>query len=189
MEINRRQFLEIGTRTAVGITTGYSLYPVMSDLNRITTEITGNKAGNAGTAQKIEEACASTPDKQKCIENYTHDPLDTIRGTFLSPVSEEMAFRAIPSLVLSTKEDSEDPFGEMLAGNRTLGFTRREVVWGAALSLGFGAAHNLTGIDTKTIPASQTLGGAVLWVLQRKLGLLSNTLAHFTINFKYYFKV
>lgn len=62
--------------------------------------------------------------------------------------------------------------------------SRREFGAGLALSTLFGALHNITekGIDTRTIPASQTLGGMAHWYLQRKFGLLANTTAHFLNN-------
>lgn len=55
----------------------------------------------------------------------------------------------------------------------------------AIVFLVFAAVHNFgsDGFNTRVIPAPQFMGGLIFWVLQRRRGIVSNTMAHATVNF------
>jgi hypothetical protein len=74
----------------------------------------------------------------------------------------------------------KDALKNVAFGTPEFKMSRREWVAGAIGAVLSGATHNLTpsGIDTKTLPLSQIVGGGVLWSLQRKFGFLANTTAH-----------
>lgn len=185
-EINRREFLRFATTITAGAAVGEFLPPVKEQVDEIVEEATGHPTGNAGFREEIAERCQNSENAQKCRENYEFPPADKVMGIVTGPITEEIYYRALPSAVLSKFEDTDHLFADILSGTGRLTMSRRELLFGAISSLVFGLTHNITnkGFDTKTIPASLTLSGAVYWYLQRKFGVVANTLAHIWNNFK-----
>lgn len=185
-EIDRRTFLKVGATLAAGVAVGEFMVPVNIKVNEVLEEATGHPTGNAAIIQEIEASCKNADNPQACVQNYEFSTDDKVKGIVVAPIQEELIFRAVPSGIVSATEDREDPIADVLTGTGGFGMSRREFIGGAASSVIFGALHNITdkGIDTKTIPASQTLGGMVSWYLQRKLGIAANTIAHVVNNFK-----
>ena len=58
--------------------------------------------------------------------------------------------------------------------------SRREAVVGAISTAIFGYIHNGhgTSFDFGRVPVSQTIGGGIMWLLQRRLGIASNISMH-----------
>lgn len=177
MEIDRRKFLKLSGSVAAGILTGEFTTFTRNPINKFTEESTGRPAGNASINQHIEESCKNADIPEDCIENYEYSNDEKFGFVMAAPTVEEFLFRFAPSSLLS---ETEAP------NNQSLGMTRRELIVGATSSLAFGVYHNFTtkGLDTKTIPASQTFSGMIYWYLQRKLGFASNTVAHLWNNFR-----
>jgi len=184
--LSRRNFIKGALAIPVGVAVGAGMIPMGRKINTKTTEITNHPTGNAGLAQKVEEACAKEEDPKKCEVDYDLSFSEKFVAVVEAPVIEEFMFRAIPSVAVDEflGEGDEDGLETVLHGTDYLGVTRNELIVGALSSLAFGLTHNLTntGIDTQTIPASQTAGGLVLWALQRRLGIASNMTAHATLN-------
>lgn len=181
--VSRRKFLKIGAGAALGFASPLILAPVVKEIILKTEELTRKPAGNAGRTEKVEAACPDT-DLSECLRSYEISESDKFIGSFLSPASEELAFRFVPSIMV---EDSnyKDPYDISIEGSDTLGMTRREILVGVASSIIFGLVHNVTdkGINTKYIPSTQAFLGFVYWWLQRKFGVLSNYAAHASWNF------
>ncbi|MDD2823194.1 MAG: CPBP family glutamic-type intramembrane protease [Candidatus Daviesbacteria bacterium] len=186
-EIDRRTALKICGAFAAGVVTGSISPDISIRINKQVGTVTGLPVGNAGILRQVEEACKDYPDQDNCIQNIQLSPVSKVLGVSLNPFAEEVAFRATPSIVLSVVEGNTDQLGaDILCGlNDGYGLSRREFITGAISSLLFGTSHNITnnGIDLKTIPASQTVCGFAYWYLQRKFGLVSNTIAHALHNF------
>lgn len=187
-EINRRTFLRWGATLATGVAVGEFMIPVKVRLNEVVEQATGHPSGNASLRQEIEEACKDSDldNVQNCVQNYQFPTADKVMDIVVEPIGGELLFRGLPSGMVSEMEDRDDPIIDVLSGTGRLGMTRRELLVGVATSIIFRAIHNITdkGIDTKTIPASQTVGGMVYWYLQRKLGIAANILAHVWNNFR-----
>lgn len=185
-EIDRRTFIKLGAVTVVGVAAEEFLVPAMIKVDRAIEETTGQPAGNANLRQIIEKKCENSQSPQECFQNYRYSSEEKVAGIVFAPVVEEVLFRSIPSWIVSTSEGRKDPVGDVLTGTGGLKMTRREFFAGAVTSILYGAVHNITerGIDTKTIPSSNTIIGMVFWYLQRKLGIASNILAHALYNFK-----
>ena len=186
-EIDRREFLKFGAAACAGVATNLILTPVSLGANKATEKITGNPAGNANTSEKAEKACEDSENKEKCVNEYKFSNAEKTLFTFVTPINEEVAYRALPSLVVSEMDNRPEPFKDIVGGTWSdIGMTRRELLFGVASSVIFGALHNITdsGVDLKTIPTSQTMAGGVYWYLQRKFGVVSNTVAHVLNNFR-----
>lgn len=186
-EFNRRTFLKVGATLVTSVAVEELMAPVKVKINEDVEQATGQRAGNAGGYQEIEDACKDAANEQECFQSYQPPTVDKIIGIIVAPPQEELLFRGVPSGLVSASEHKDNPITDVLTGaGGGLGMTRRELLVGVGSSVIFGAVHNITnqGIDTKTIPASQTVGGIVYWYLQRKFGIAANTLAHAWNNFK-----
>ena len=185
-EIDRRTFLKAAVTVTTGVAIGEFKFPVGVKVNEAVGEITGHPTGNAYLRQKVEEACKNNANSQDCAQHYEFSTADKVNSIVLTPPLEELAFRGFPAGLVSSLEHREDPVADVFTGTGGLGMTRREFIIGVTSSALFGVVHNVTdkGIDTKTIPASQTIGGMVYWYIQRKLGIAANTLAHASNNFR-----
>lgn len=191
--ISRREFFsKAGTPLLAGLAAGTLLVPVGLAANAITENTTNHPAGNANIDSQVQKACAEDEDPIKCMDNYEL-PKDTkLRAVIDAPISEELIFRAFPSVAVDTIESVKDDYDEncenpllvLARGTNRKHFTRGEVIAGVGSTLLFGAAHNITnqGFNTRMIPSSQLIGGGVAWVLQRRFGFLANTSAHATLN-------
>lgn len=184
--MSRRQLLGRVTPLVAGVCSGFLSVPVELTTNKLIEDATGHDTGNAGIRQAQADACRDKLDPARC---QTQIPFANkqIREILTAPVHEELAFRVAPSLITDELEKAnggEDPFDVIIHGTERTRFTRTEIVAGAISSLLFGAAHNYTGkkFNTRTIPASQTLTGAMFWVLQRRFGIVANLSAHLTGN-------
>ena len=175
MEMDRRTFLRMGITPLVGLVAGMALYPIGGELEISVQKITGRPAGNAVLDGFIKKSCEDQPNPPECVQHFQFTGSEKVLTTVVGPIIEELILRAIPSLVLS-KINQEDALGILVSGNGGVLMTKRELV--------VGAVHNLTlkGIDTETIPAPITLMGFAFWYLQRKFGILANTIAHSTNN-------
>lgn len=184
---SRRNFLKIALAVPIGIAAAHALVPASIEVNETVSEATGHPTGNAGIREIVETTCQDQKDPSDCYENYEVPRDLKIMGTFIAPVTEEMTYRALPSMLLDERWDSgdQDALDTLKQGTDYMLPTRQELLVGAISSLIFGLMHNLTntGIDTKTIPASQVVGGFGFWALQRRLGLASNISAHMTMNY------
>lgn len=185
-EIDRRTFIKFGVSAVVGVVVEGLVNPIKPQINNFTERVTGLSAGNASLHQQIEDDCKNSPNPQECIENYEFSLPMKAYGIVVAPIQEEIVYRGMPSYFVSDKEGRQDPVSDILLGTGGIGMTRRELLFGGISSVIFGAVHNVTnkGIDLKTIPASQTFGGAIYWYLQRKLGIFANIFAHMTNNIK-----
>lgn len=184
-EMSRRDFIKAALGVPIGVATGVALCPVADFTNRKTEEFTSHPSGNAIVMEKVQTACANDKDPAACERNYNFSLSDKILSTVVAPIEEEFIFRAVPSLLIDVTSPNEQPgFETLIHGTEHMKVTRKELIVGAISSLMFGAVHNLTekGVDTKTIPASQTVTGFVFWALQRRLGIASNIAAHSAIN-------
>lgn len=181
-EIDRRRFLRMGMGVCVGLATGAVSVPLTIQANESIQKITGRYEVNAGLEEWMAEFCKGQDiSQEECLKRFVveYEPLVTVIG----PVFEEISFRAIPSMGLSML-NREDPV-TTLSGNGGVLLTRRELGVGIISSVLFAGVHNLTrkGFDAETFPVTGVLFGSALWYLQRKFGLLANTLAHMTNNF------
>lgn len=189
-EVDRRTFLKYSAALATGIVVGELKVPVNIMVNEKVANATGHRTGNARLWEQLDETCKEIIDPQECIEKLGKpSTIRKVYGTFLVPPVEEYLYRGIPSEIVSKKEGREAPFKDILNGTGKISMTRRELFMGVASSIIFAAIHNLKykGINTDIIPASQAFSGMVYWYLQRKLGILANTAAHITNNFRGYF--
>lgn len=186
-EIDRRTFFRVGAALAAGAVVAEVALPLKRKAEDLVEKTTGRPAGNAYLNHKIEDACKDSSNQTECVQNYEFSTFDKVYGIGIVPAIEEMAWRAIPSHILSQKEHREDPFGDVVFGTGSFGLTRRELIFGAITSILSGISHNVISykeIDTKTTPASQTVGEMIYWYLQRKLGIASNLGAHSWNNFR-----
>lgn len=191
--MDRRTFLKISIALVAGAATGEVLRVLKNPVEKSVNRATGSPSGNAYIKQKVEEACKNNTYPQECTQNYEFSASHKVMGIVVSPILEELIFRATPSFILSSIENRENAnvienaIADTFSGTGGLKMNRREILVGAITSLLFGGYHNVTesGLDTKTIPASETLGGIALWYLQRKFGVLANTSAHALYNIKY----
>jgi hypothetical protein len=170
-EISRRSFFKISTAAICGFATGEALISTLPYAVHVLEDNTNMEVGNAYMREKLER------------NDYVISTADKIHTGITAPILEEIEYRAIPSVIVSDIKD-ENGLDVAFYGKRNLGMTRREIIGGTISTLVFSAMHNVTDtkIDTKTIPASQAVSGAIFWYLQRKLGIISNTVAHMVVN-------
>lgn len=179
-EISRRNFLRLATTVGIGAAVGIAEIPASLAVNNITEELTGHLTGNSDMTQKVQEECAT----QDCSQGIPFTAREQLRAIVVGPIEEEFVLRAMPSIIVSNSEKSLHPIKDVLEGTGGVRLSRRELLGGLMSSVLFGIAHNFTdtGFNTQRIPASQFLGGFVLWYLQRKRGFLGNVSAHMTFN-------
>ncbi len=176
-EFGRREFLRLSTGAIVGTVVGNITPHIARDIDRSVQRVTGIRAGNAGGFQ-WQEQCSNNPSLEEC--NSSPPMAAEVIITSLNSLIEELTFRTLPSVLLSGTENAENPLAETAFGTGGFGMTKKELLVGAGTSIAFGAGHNFVrgGFDRKTIPAAQTFFGAMMWYLQRKFGVVSNTAAH-----------
>ncbi len=185
--LSRGEFFRAAIGVGLGAALGEkALVPLSLAVNEATRTITGSTAGNAGYVQLVKENCPNENDEIKCVREYVNSTPVKVSTVVVSPFMEEAMFRALPSMVASILEKSEDPISDIISGTGNPLLSRREWLFGTAVSVIFGISHNQTktGFDTKTIPASQTLMGIIFWYLQRVFGVGSNLAAHIALNHK-----
>lgn len=187
---SRREFLQGLAAVSIGVGVSEIAIPVKTSLNEWVKEETGMNTGNAYVRELIEEDCKKADDVQECVEEWEPSPALKIQSVVVAPVLEEANYRAFPSFVSSLIQHQDEDLAvrEIFTGEQQhqLGMGRRDLIIGAMSTIVFGFMHNITesGIDTKTIPASQMLGGGLYWYLQRKLGIVSNIAAHVWNNWR-----
>lgn len=130
------------------------------------------------------------------VERYTDFTSGDIRGdeqrakpsslqaAVIQAGVEEVIFRAVPSMYPSWKGmlHIRKPLRDIAIGvdrDHEL-TTRREFIAGGLSTLVYGIYSNVTdaGINTDKVPVSPAVRGLGLWVLQRKFGIMANTVAN-----------
>lgn len=184
MNIDRRNFL----KTCAGICalelTNTCMPSAKIFVNQAVEKATGHPTGNAQITKRQRMDCP--PNEATNCPTLELSKDEKILAIAISPPLEETMFRVFPSLTISAIDDNrKNPIKDVLWGTGGLGMTRREILVGIGSSLSFGLLHNITtrGIDTNTIPASQTLGGMIYWILQRKFGIFASNIAHIRNNY------
>lgn len=186
--VSRRGFLRAMFGVGLGVAIGAGVTPSLAEFVDSETEgLTGATTGNAGFKQKIVDGCPPDLDEAQCLSEWNPSGGDVIQLTVEAPITEEIMFRGIPSMLLDTvfnKGEIDTMPVSILRGTDDFKFTKREIITGVASSAIFGAAHNITGtgFDMKTIPASQTVDGLLYWCLTRKFGLPASIVAHASHN-------
>jgi membrane protease YdiL (CAAX protease family) len=187
-EITRRDVFRLGIAIPVGIVAASVLQPLGHKVNQEVAEATNAPAGGAYYRDMVASQCAGTAEPAKCATEFVQSTPQFITTSVVAPVFEEGYFRILPSAALDLLDrEQEGNIGRnLLYGRKNLRPTRRELIASTVSSLLFGATHNLkpNSIDTRTIPASQTLSGFAFWCLQRKFGALSNVTAHSYYNYR-----
>lgn len=186
--ISRRELVRAAIGIPVGAAVAMADFGTTPHIDEAVTDLTNHPTGSAGVTQALNEQCGKASDQLKCEEEFARSRM--LRAVTITPLSEEFTFRAIPSMVLdSLSEDGEEQaMPNVIRGANRKMLSRGELITGVISSLIFGALHNLTdkGWDTRTIPASQTVGGFIFWCLQRRLGFLSNVTSHAVFNWRAY---
>lgn len=187
---SRRQFLKNSARFGAGIGLALALpeleVPAANELNRVTTDLTGLPAGNAGILERTQKTCVQDANKEKCFADINSSPYEQIRSVVVAPVTEEILLRTVPSFAVSKSDNSQTMERDLAIGSGGMRFSRKEVIVGVATSITYGLLHNFTGsgINARTIPSSQIFLGAVNWILQRRFGTLAPILNHARFNHK-----
>lgn len=187
--MDRRSFLRGAIGVGVGAGLGLFVTPhVAEHVNEGVSDVTGRPTGNASWDQMVKDACAEEKDPARCERDYEPTLDDKINAQVMAPVMEEVMFRGIPSFVLDAVTDdwNNDPVEVVAGGTEPFKFSRKELIVGAVSSLVFGAVHNITskGVDTNTIPASQTADGFLYWCLMRRFGIASSMASHAAFNYR-----
>ncbi len=187
--IDRRSFLRGAAGVGVGLSLGLFATPHVAErVNDEVADVTGHPTGNASWAQMIKDECAKEEDPVQCERDYEPTLDNKISAQINAPIWEELVFRGLPSMILdvTTKDFNEDPMDVVRGGTEQFRFSRKELIVGAVSSLVFGFAHNFTskGVDTKTIPASQTTDGFLYWCLMRRFGIASSMASHAAFNYR-----
>jgi len=185
-EMHRRTFIKAVATIGIGPVVAEISLPLEERANIAVNEMTGQPAGNAQIREKIEASCETSTDPQHCIETFQFTTQEKLVSVLINPPLEEVAFRGIPAKTLALIDDKQDTMAPVLYGSGEKLLTRRELFAGLLTSVIFGYAHNRTqnGIDTSTIPASQMIFGGACWFLQRKFGIVANSIAHSWHNFR-----
>ena len=186
--ISRRGFLGTAFRAAVGAGVACLELPLAYALVVGTEKITHHPAGNASMQDESEKQCLKKKTREKCSQDVILTSKEKFEMVVTGPFIEEGMFRAFPSSLIDASNESDievDDRNPTIYGTGGFSFTRKELVVGGVSSVLFGAAHNITrsGFDTNNIPISQTMGGCILWALQRKMGFAANYAEHSTFNF------
>lgn len=184
-EIGRREFTRMLVAPFVGFAAGALMVPVGDGLNQEMQKLTGHPTGNAGIQSLAEESCKNAPDPKKCVSDFQLSDTEKTAATLISPIFEEAICRVLPSLMVSHMQHERSSLGTLIHGTGGLGMTRRELGVGLISSIVFGWGHNFTvrnEFDTNTIPIPLAAMGFGLWYLQRKFGVLANTIAHIVNN-------
>lgn len=178
--LSRREALKVFGAVAIGLVTGESFVHTGKIVNQTVADVTGVQTGNAYILERTQDACSTVDASDPCVQTYAATPSIKAMDVVVKPPLEELAARALPSMVVSKEEDSETAVRDVLFGTWRLGFTRREFIWGAVSTLMFGLVHNIGdhSVALNIIPAAQLAAGFQLWVLQRKFGYFANTIAH-----------
>lgn len=188
-DISRRQFITFLATGTAGMIAGALGIPIEIAATEEVKKQYKVEVGNASVKNAIVNGCKTknnnTKDFNDCITEYKPTADEIFASVAVAPITEEITFRALPSALVSIK-DNDDPLKIVINGKRDggLGLTRREIIVGVISTMIFGAMHNITGngFDTKTIPVPQMIVGAINWYLQRKLGIVSSICSHMTSN-------
>jgi len=197
--VSRREalktFARVAAAPAVGIAAGEVTVRTLQQVIPVFEKKTHLKTGNAYTNDLEKEACGPTP-SEKCIKKFYARPEEKNTLVVQTPLFEETMCRAMPSMIVSSLEQQDNPdiqpLKETLLGTEVtrVGLSRRELIGGAISSVVFGLLHNIssenneTVIHVKTVPFAQTVVGGVHWYLQRKLGIVAPIISHAWINNK-----
>lgn len=183
-KLSRRKFLRLSSSAIYGGVVGAGALPLAGGTSTFVTEkITGKNSGNADFIERVERDCEDSSDPA-CEDNYKFNftPVQTYGLVVEAPITEELIYRAVPSLLLSASnnEDVVDTFLYGSDGN----LVKKELTAGIATSVVFGLRHNLTpsGFRTDVIPTSQILAGFGFWGLMRRKGIAANVAAHSALN-------
>lgn len=185
-ESGRRKFLKFGSKALMGGVAGSIFYPVAQKARQEVEKQTGRSMSNANMRANIEAQCKDRDDLEQCAKEYVYSPTTLGNSIVVAPIIEELTYRGLPSL--HYMGDESGGMNTLINGTGGLTLSRREVLLGIASSTVFGLMHNITqtkdglGIDTKTIPVSQSVAGLGYWYLQRKLGIAANIAAHMIYN-------
>lgn len=185
-EIDRRAFLRLSLGAAAGALTGMVLPPVSGLVMDGIQQTTGRRSGNIQLEEVVQEYCNSQNySEEECFKAAKQILEDNeVDIIVVFPIGEEVAFRVLPSLGLSSVNTAEDSISTTISGTGGLLLTRRELGVGVVSTLIFAGFHNVTprGFDTEAIPLHGIITGGTFWYLQRKFGFLANTLAHIVNN-------
>ncbi len=189
---DRRGALRMFVGIPVGVAAAEALSFISDPVEAGIQQITGLDTGNASMNATIRQACGRQP-STSCLKVFASKGQNKSELLLNIPLAEECVFRAGPSTVLdkvTDHSDLADALKKTIMGRQHVPRSRREILTGAVTSILFGFQHNVVvsrGIkfNTNTLPVMQTIGGGVLWILQRKFGFLSNLAAHSFINFKW----
>jgi membrane protease YdiL (CAAX protease family) len=191
--MSRRNFIKFLSAVPVGVAVGAALVPTFDELVDEVSERTPIQTGNSAVLEGATANCPPKDSDDECLDKFTSTTSFKLQTEVVSPLLEELVFRAFPSFLIDIPDGDIFAASEKQAigaaknvyvGNRSLSMTRKEVIIGAISSVIFGLSHNITnkGFSTDRVPLTQTLGGGILWTLQRKLGIGSNVAAHATYN-------
>lgn len=188
-ELDRRSFLKLALGVGAGVAVTELRRPLVNKAVPLFEKATGLETGNASMQEVYEEMatqCQDKTDPRACLEEMVGSAEQMRTNVIVAPITEELMFRGVPSMLVSELEGSKEAPKEFLFGTPGIGLTRRELLVGTIASLFFGAVHNFTseGFSTRVVPITQTTGGMIYWYLQRKFGILSNIAAHSWNNFR-----
>lgn len=184
--VSRRELFAVAKRISVGIAVAEASIPVLDGFSSVVQSTTGVDTGNASSTERKKNACREAQDPHRCVTDYQYSTTEQLQGIVVAPILEESQFRALPSFVLDLADKTiegdrpEQAIKNVFMGTRGKSLSRRELIVGGVSSVIFGSVHNITdkGFDSHTLPAYQTAAGMIFWYLQRKLGVVSNTVAH-----------
>jgi hypothetical protein len=164
----RRALIRAGAIGAAGLIFGYVSRPVErqidGDVERFTDFTSGDLRGDEQRAKP-----------------------SSLQDTAIQAGVEEVVFRAFPAFVASWrgKLRLDKPIKDVTFGvsnNQEL-VTRREVIAGGLSTLAYEVYSNITDAGSipsfEKVPVSPAFRGIGLWVLQRKFGVVANTVANF----------
>jgi hypothetical protein len=183
---NRRDFLRAALGVPVGVATGLASVAGLSRVEEALQE-RGVRTGNVNIIKEQQEFCGQAVPDADCQARYGQQTKTRIAAGVVAPTLEEAVFRGFPSIIVdkeSGKSWKEALHNVAVGSNESRFLSRREAVAGAISSIIFGYIHNARGtsFDMGRVPVSQTVGGGIMWLLQRRLGIASNMSMHATWN-------
>lgn len=164
----RRVFLRGAAIGAAGLIFGYASRPVGQRIDSDVERYTGLKSGDLrGDEQRAKPS--------------------SLQDAAVQAGVEEVVFRAVPAFAASWsgKLRPDKPIRDVAfgVGNDHEFATRREFMALAASTALYAGYSNVTNAGPipsfEKFPVSPTVRGLGLWVLQRKFGIVANTLANF----------
>lgn len=181
----RKMFLKAFVPLVAGTVVGDVMVEPSVKISREVEKVTHARTGNAQVYVEAEKLSGEGVAPDELNKRIKQEFAPSVGDVIIWASEEETLTRALPSAIISG-DSGKNRWDEVIFGMNNIRVTRKEFVTGVISSLIFGIMHNFTekGFDTKTIPASQTAGGMVLWYLQRKLGVISNITAHSVYNLR-----